>query len=438
LLRNLFTLAIFFIKKINFIIFTKLNISLNKKNKKNILSNDYKTIFFPHKGMFYLNNLKDIFYSKNNYFFKKQNIIHAEWNSNDMSDNTINFYEKNNINFIIWDNFKSNINIFLFILNFIIKNLSKFFDIFRYDIFFFIISSAYHIDAATHKLSKFNNLKIALVAHDILFPIELSIALKKKNILSIAVQDRINIASWSNKMIFDHYFVLGTQSLKILKQRMSSTISHFHKSYLLKVDKINLLKNNYSKKKNPQKNFNCLVIDFHSLKVSDWYLNGRAINNWRENNNFYKFVVKLSQKYVNINFLIKSKDYSWITNKYFNKTVQKIYNSKNIKILKNFSPEKSLLLADFGLARYSSLSDELFYIRKPLIIYDLKGYPSNFFDFSKRIICHDELSVENKINKILKNFKSFNKAQDADRKRLFYYNSVQKLNFFLGKLSNSL
>jgi hypothetical protein len=437
LLHNLFNFIIFFIKKINFIIISKLTINSLIKNKANAKSYDYKTIFFPHKGMFYLNNLKDIFYSENNVFFKKQSIIHAEWNSKDINDNTINFYKNNNINFIFWDTFITTKNIFLFIFDFAIKNLVKLIDLSKYDIFFYIISSAYHIDAAEQKLSRFHNLKIALVAHDILFPIELSIALKKKNIISIAVQDRINIASWSNKMIFDHYFVLGSQSLRILKYRMSKTISNFHKSYLLKIDKINLLKNNYSQKRYRKKNFNCLVIDFHSFKVHDWYLNGRAINNWKDNNNFYKFVIKLSKKYENINFLIKSKDYNWMHNKYFNEVLNKVYNSKNIKILKNFTPEKSLLKADFGLARYSSLSDELLYLGKPLIIYDLGGYPSNFFNFSKRIICHNEFSVEKKIDKLLKNFQLFNKAQDIDRKKIFYYNSIEKLHFFLKKLSNS-
>lgn len=438
LLRYLFNFIIFFIKKINFIIISKLTINSMIKNKANATSYDYKTIFFPHKGMFYLNNLKDIFYSKNNHFFKKQNIIHAEWNSNDINNNTINFYKNNNINFIFWNTFKTTKNIFLVIFDFVIKNFAKLIEFFKYDIFFYIISSAYHIDVAEQKLSSFCNLKIALVAHDILFPIELSIALKKKKIISIAVQDRINIASFSNKMIFDHYFVLGSQSLRILKDRMFSTISNFHKSYLLKIDKINLLKNSFSQKRHRKKNFNCLVIDFHSFKVNDWYLNGRAVNNWKDNNNFYKFVIKLSKKYENINFLIKSKDYNWMYNKYFNEVLSKIYNSKNIEILKNFTPEKSLLLADFGLARYSSLSDELFYMRKPLIIYDLKGYPSNFFDFGKRIICHNEFSVEKKIDKLLKNFQSFNKAQDIDRKKIFYYNSIEKLDLFLRKLSNSI
>jgi hypothetical protein len=433
ILIKLFYLIIFFLRKISFIIFFKLVMKPLKQDKKNLTIHDYKTIYFPHKGMFYLNNLKDIFYSKTNFFFKKQNIIHAEWSFKEVDRNTIDFYKKNNIYYIFWDSLKSTKYIFLLFINFTTNNFTNFIKYFRYNIFFHIFSSIYHINSAEEKLSTFKNLKIALIGYDILFPVELSLALKKKNIITISVQDRIATVSLSNKMILDHYFVLGHQTLKILKKRMSNTITNFYKSYPLKIDKIKVVKSKPFKKK-----LNCLVIDFHSVGAENWYINGRSINNWKHNDKFYKFIIKLSQKYKNINFLIKSKDYNWTANKYFGETLSTIYNSKNIKIMKDFTPEDSLLVADFGLARHSSLSDELLYLGKPVIIYDLGGYPSSFFDFSNRIICHNDIAVVKKIDFLLKNFKRFNKIQDTDRKKIFYHNSIVKLDQFLNKLTNSL
>ena len=59
----------------NFSLFRK-NLRKNKKNK---------VIYFPHKGIFYLDRLKDQFYSLNkNSPLNKKNITHIEWFSNDI------------------------------------------------------------------------------------------------------------------------------------------------------------------------------------------------------------------------------------------------------------------------------------------------------------------------------------------------------------------
>ena len=77
--------------------------------------------------------------------------------------------------------------------------------------------------------------------------------------------------------------------------------------------------------------FNCLVMDYHS--IPDWYENGRATaNNWRLNLNFYKIIINLAKNYPQVNFLIKSKNYKWIDIPIFKEIYGTFIKSKNILI----------------------------------------------------------------------------------------------------------
>jgi hypothetical protein len=288
---------------------------------------------------------------------------------------------------------------------------------------------------AQQKLLNFKDAKLALIAHDVLFPLELSLALKKSGIKTVCVQDRLLIAGWSHKMIFDHYFTLGPQSHRMLSNRMDKTILNFHKYYLSQTNLVNLEKYGL-KKHNSKKNkkLNCLVIDFHS--EDNWYTNGTTINNWKDNNNFYENIIKLAEKHSNINFLIKSKSYSWTKIAYFFKTMQKIKNIENIKILidnKKYKPQYCLAYCDFALARHSSLSDQMLYINKPVLIEDLNGFPSKFFSFGNNMICKNRIDLEKKFTLLVKNICVYNQKLNKTRKSLFYYNSIVNLKTFLEK-----
>jgi hypothetical protein len=215
---------------------------------------------------------------------------------------------------------------------------------------------------------------------------------------------------------------------------MSKTILKFHKYYLWQTDKVNLKKNKLKK----NKNLNCLVIDTHS--ENDWYSNGNLLNNWNSNNNFYENIIELAKKNSNINFLIKSKNYSWTQNVFFSETIVKIKNMQNINILQDsekWKPENCLAYADFAIARHSSLSDQMLYINKPVLICDLKGFPSKFFSFGKNIICKNKSDLEKKFMLLVKNIHAYNQKLNRTRKLLFYYNSIQKLEPLIKKLSNA-
>jgi hypothetical protein len=419
-----------------FILLFSLNKKLPTKNIKLNSKTKNKVIYFPHKGVFYLDRLKDQFYSSsNNSFLNKNKIMHIEWQSNDIDKKSLIFYKDNNIPLIIWNSLPYRKLPIILKAKQIFKKLNFMRKLYNYDILFLFFCSVLQTLKAQHKLLNFKDIKLALISRDLLFPLELSLALKKSGIKTVCVQDRLLMAGLSHKMIFDHYFTLGPQAHQMLRNRMDKTILNFHKYYLSEINPVNFKK--FSKKKlisKRSKKLNCLVIDFHSEE--NWYTNGTNINNWKDNNNFYENIIKLAKEHSNINFMIKSKSYTWIKIPYFFKTMQKIKNIKNIKILvdnKKNKPKNYLAYCDFALARHSSLSDQMLYINKPVLIDDLNGFPSKFFSFGNNIICKNRKDLEKKLTLLVKNIYVYNQKLNKTRKLLFYYNSIVNLKIFLEK-----
>ena len=417
-----FIFTIFF--KICLIIYKKvISVNFCKKKNKNqkYKENKFKVAFFPHKGMFTQNNVKDYFYlKKTNSNFNQKKIAHIEWSKSDLNKQSHKYYFKNKISLFFWDSFKKK-NI-MSVLKFFIFKFKLLFKLYRFSILIEILSSAYQVHNARQMIANnFPKLKYILVGYDLLFPVEISIASKYLDIKTIAIQDRLLHPSWSHKMCFDYYFLLGQQSKKVAKERMGKTIKNLNKTQISKIDNFNIKKNKKHKSKTK-----CLVVDFSSLEEKKWYSNGRSIlGNWKTNCNFYYEVVSLSKKYPNILFLIKSKNYFWLKNNYFKDLVKILNKQKNIKILKNqkkWTPEYSIKFADFAISRYSSLSDQMFYLNKPTLIFNYNGYPGSIFDFGDKILVNNLNQLENKINLIEKDYHHYNKSLQQIRRRLFYYN----------------
>ena len=411
----------------------------NKKVYKKNKENKFTVAFFPHKGMFVQNNVKDQFYlKKSNSNFNKKNIAHIEWNNSDLSKQSNKYYIKNKTSLFFWDSFtkKSPVAVFKF---FIFK-LKLLFKLYKFSILIETLSSAYQVSNSKEIISNnFPKLKYILAGYDVLFPVEISVASAHLNIKTISAQNRLMVPSWSAMMCFDYYFSLGRTSDKLIKKRMGRTIKNVIKTKISKIDTFNIKKNEKYKNK-----FKCLIIDFHSLEEKNWYLNGRSIlNNWKTNYNFYYNVLSWSKKYPNILFLIKSKNYLWLKNNYFKDIIKNLNKQKNIKILsdqKKWTPEYSIKHTDFAISRQSSLSDQMFYLNKPILIFNEHGYPGVIYDFGNKILVNNSNQLENKINLIQKNYNAYNKSLEKLRKTLFYYNveknSVRNLlTFFDNKLN---
>ena len=124
-------------------------------------------------------------------------------------------------------------------------------------------------------------------------------------------------------------------------------------------------------------------------------------------------------------FFIKSKNYVWLKHSYFKDLVNILNKQKNIKILqdqKKWTPEYSIRFTDFAIAKYSSLSDQMLYLNKPVLIFNYDGFPGLLYDFGRKILINNSNQLENKISDIQKNYNKYNKSLEQIRKRLFFSN----------------
>ena len=264
-------ISIFLLKKIK-----------RKKNKNKFKENIYKVAFFPHKGIFDREGLKNHFYlNKIKSNFNKKNIAHIEWDFSDLNKKDINYYSKNNIPLFFWNLYSYKKLSLIYVGKFLISNLDLIYKISKFSIFIELLKSIYQINNALEKIKiNFTQLEYIFIGYDILFANEISIACKHLNIKTVSVQTRILIPSWATKMSFDYYFILGPSSKKILKKRMGRTIKYFYPNKILKRKRVSLKKIENNNK------LKCLVIDFHSLEERKWYENGISINCWKANLNF--------------------------------------------------------------------------------------------------------------------------------------------------------
>jgi len=432
-------------KKINslFLKFTtKKNINNNIKPTKKYDSFDIA--YYPHHGMYYGEHyLKDYFYSYNEgdpFFYKK--LIHIEWDFSNLSKNSKDYYNSNNINYLEWKSLTSNRNIIKKTLFFWGRNINIFFKLLICDlqILYFFLLSTFQILKSLENLEKLNNLKILLCCYDFLFPVELSIACKIKKIKTVAIQDKIYVSSTIPRFMFDFYFVSGDMSKNIFEKRMPNPfINNLRKMHVIKTDKYYTQKShiNHNKELSNYK-FKCIVMDFHSF--ANWYNNGRTpLQNWRINADFYKIIINLAKNFPQIIFLIKSRDYGWINISFFKEIINEMENSKNILILqdqKKWTPIATLKVGDFAIAKPTSLAEEMLFINKPVIYYNRFGYPQNFFKLGEKLLADNYEEITEKLNLIINDYDQYNSDLDEERNKLFYKKEEGKLSSELNKIFN--
>ena len=83
--------------------------------------------------------------------------------------------------------------------------------------------------------------------------------------------------------------------------------------------------------------------------------------------------------------VIKSKNYEWMNIPFFKDIINDIKQRKNISILddqKKWTPTQSINTCDFAISLYSSLSDEMLAIGKPVIIVNKFGIFGKWFSIN--------------------------------------------------------
>ena len=106
-----FTILNFLLRRFYKLILKTFNKHVSKKNEnfkkfqKNI--ENFKVIFFPHKGLSPGYLIKDYYYSKKNINFNPNNILHIEWNIEEIDELSKNYYKNYNIPVIELSDLKS-------------------------------------------------------------------------------------------------------------------------------------------------------------------------------------------------------------------------------------------------------------------------------------------------------------------------------------------
>ena len=85
-----------------------------------------------------------------------------------------------------------------------------------YHIFKIICFSIFKLERTDLFLENFSKVKFILSGHSDLFPPEILISARKRNIVTISIEDRIVLSGWSSRLMFNFYLAAGETSKKNL------------------------------------------------------------------------------------------------------------------------------------------------------------------------------------------------------------------------------
>ena len=397
-----FTILNFLLARFNKLILKKFNKYVPKKNEnfkkfqKNI--QNFKVIFFPHKGISPGYLIKDYYYSKKNINFNPNNILHIEWNIEEINELSKNYYKNYNIPVIEWSDLKSS-SVKKIICNkiLILFSLKTIFKC-GFILSFFLTLELIKIILAKKKMTNFKNTNVVLIGYEYLFPTYLNIAItnSKKKIITIRnrmLQEKLGVES-----DYDKYFTTYKSD-------------QFNAEYIGNIR----LRNFYEEKKvsleTKEKEFklsNCLVLIDHSSK--DWYINGKYLRaNWKNNIKYLEDVLAIAKIKKEINFFIKSKNNYWESLNNFQKVMKQIKISKNVEIIDNdlWPISKCINNCDFAFGTYTSLMDDLAFLNKPIIIYDNDLFPIDYLKINKELFAKNQNELINKINELVFNHEDY-------------------------------
>ena len=399
--------------------------------------------YYTDGGLLNQNTDKMYFYNyeKNSQLYPS-NIIHFERDTEDISrykktlKMTLEFYEKYKINYLFWRQikYKKKLKDFLNILKIYTSC------VFKVDNFLLLklLVSFYHLQSNIRKLENFK-LKIMLVGNDRLFPMDLAVACRMKNIKIIACEDRMITQCWGEPRVFDLYFVHGDKSIELLKNNHDKKMeivksgNVFQKSYFKEINNLNLNKH----KDNKEKKLICLIADYHSHY--SWYQSGTThLNNYAANLDFAKKISLIIENNPDIDFHWTSKYYAWTELPVFEKIYNKLKSFKNLQIMKNYELTNNQLYftCDFAITKYGSITDLILSLNKPALIFEsiYDKHPSSMLPFYTKITSSTLEDLNNKVKLIKNDLKNFNESLNSLREKLYVPYDNNKLQDKLNKL----
>ena len=261
-------------------------------------------------------------------------------------------------------------------------------------------------------ISKFKNLKIAIIDYDVLCPKTLILALEKNNIKTIATQERFIhtfCTSFSN-VVVDTYYVVSEFAANIIKNSKYYDVKNLIPVGMYRSDYLTLYKNKnipeeISKAKKDGKKI-IVVLGYQS--PHHWFESYTSIEmNWSAQVSFLEDVIRLSQSLKDTFVILRYKSLDWMDNLYFEKILKKVNDSKNLIISTNykefFYSYKLCANADLVIAKHTSIADECLTNEIPVLFFEYGHNHTNIMSgvfnyLSSELMCHnfDELLERSK------------------------------------------
>ena len=221
-----------------------------------------------------------------------------------------------------------------------------------------------------YALQEFDNVKIAFVGYDILFPVGLSLALESKGIKTIGTQERL-----MTHFVNEDCYILDTQftiSNYVSSLMQSKPASFFIKNYI----PIGLIRSDKLIKSEPKENTirkRILIFDYHVENNFNFQISSPVLN-WSNDLFFRKELIKLAKDFKDYDFIVRGKNIEWTRIPYFKNIIDQWKNAPNITIDADYSEfYRSYNLcnkSDLIIARQTSIADECISKGYDVIIHD--------------------------------------------------------------------
>lgn len=359
--------------------------------------NKFEVVYFPHQGIYYGEMFKkDHYYSEESGSpLNKSKILHLSLGENidEYLLASYKFYQDNDIPYADLYELPYNKKDLLRSLLSLIKSINYRIipDLYNVGLWyiFFIISIYLRIMKYFYILSKFRNLKIALVGYDWLFPRPLSLALTMLKIKICANEERLIIAFFpDNYLILDYYFVASTIVAEPCMK--TSQVDHFIPIGLVRVDNIF----NYANRKNRNNNkYDTIKKDMKLIMALDFYMppnelvdTTRPVAKISETRQFYNDLILLAREFPELHIVIKGKDAPSYKSAFIKDIIDEISGIKNMSIEVDYTKYDPYFMgekADLTIACHTSLCDELLAAGRKVIIYEITDRLDTLFNYNK-------------------------------------------------------
>ena len=364
---------------------------------------------------------KDFFYSNNeDSILSKNKILHLTYLNIDKPSNNLKWVNLKKISFSI-----NKTSLFLLKL---LKGLIYIRNFKNLKLFFFYFPFLLRVFIYTDILSRFKELKFALIDFDLLCPKALLLAFQNCKIKTISVQERPITSFYfsRNFLMLDFYLVASDYVKKKLENSEFYMINEYKTVGQYRTDYLN-----YHIKQKPvkiiseaKKNNKKIIIALGSHTPINKHESITDPNlNWKAHEVFLNDMVKLSENLENVYIILRYKYLDWINLKYFSEIITRIRNIKNICIYDVYENQDSYKIcshSDLIISQASSIADECMAFGLPVLFHNyshnLLNDKSIVFDYNKVNLCFDFNELLNKTRDCLKDTPFLNSLLEANKR----------------------